>query len=231
PLWQMVFDGLLPVWQFSPMKLTDWLESQNLTASAFADQLGVSVSTVTRCMNGQRRPEWQTLDAIYKATGGQVTPNDFLSDEAALQGAVQPAPKPNGPDPMSNSDANDRLERTSFLYGANASFVEELYARYQNDPASVDPEWRTFFEGLGDEKEDVLKEAKGASWKRSDWPVIANGELVSALDGNWGSAAAEAGKVKEKIAERRPAASEEEIRSATLDSVRALMMIRAYRIR
>ncbi|HCX68063.1 MAG TPA: addiction module antidote protein, HigA family, partial [Rhodobiaceae bacterium] len=37
------------------MKLTDWLESNGLTASAFAEQLGVSVSTVTRCMNGQRR--------------------------------------------------------------------------------------------------------------------------------------------------------------------------------
>ncbi len=227
----MMFDGLLPVWQFPLMKLTDWLESQNLTASAFADQLGVSVSTVTRCMNGQRRPEWQTLDAIYKATGGQVTPNDFLSDDTALPEAVQAAPKPDGPDPMSSNGTNDRLERTSFLYGANASFVEELYARYQGDPQSVDAEWRTFFDGLGDDKEDVLKEAKGASWERDDWPVIANGELVSALDGNWGSATIEAGKVKEKIAERRPAASQDEIRAATLDSVRALMMIRAYRIR
>ncbi|MBO6904233.1 MAG: helix-turn-helix domain-containing protein, partial [Parvibaculum sp.] len=168
----MIFDGLLPVWQFPLMKLTDWLESQNLTASAFADQLGVSVSTVTRCMNGQRRPEWQTLDAIYKATGGQVTPNDFLSDDTALPEAVQAASKPNGPDPMSNDGTNDRFERTSFLYGANAPLVEELYARYQGDPQSVDAEWRTFFDGLGDEKEDVLKEAKGASWKRSDWPVI-----------------------------------------------------------
>ncbi len=134
----MMFDGLLPVWQFPLMKLTDWLESQNLTASAFADQLGVSVSTVTRCMNGQRRPEWQTLDAIYKATGGQVTPNDFLSDDMALPEAVQAAPKPDGPDPMSSNGTNDRLERTPFLYGANASFVEQLYARYQRDPQPVD---------------------------------------------------------------------------------------------
>ncbi|MBO6691094.1 MAG: 2-oxoglutarate dehydrogenase E1 component [Parvibaculum sp.] len=213
------------------MKLTDWLESNNLTASAFAEQLGVSVSTVTRCMNGQRRPEWQTLDAIYKATGGQVTPNDFLSDETALRTPDHAAAKANGPDIMSKNGENDRLERTSFLYGANAPFVEELYARYQDNPSSVDGEWRTFFEGLGDAPEDVLKEAKGASWKRADWPVPMNGELVSALDGNWSSAMAEAGKMKERLAERRPAASEDEIRAATLDSVRALMMIRAYRIR
>src|SRR5690606_2466552 len=136
------------------MKLADWLESNNLTASAFAEQLGVSVSTVTRCMNGQRRPEWQTLDAIYKATGGQVTPNDFLSDETALQTPAQAAAKANGPDIMSKNGENDRLERTSFLYGANAPFVEELYARYQDNPSSVDGEWRTFFEGLGDAPED-----------------------------------------------------------------------------
>ena len=130
---------------------------------------------------------------------------------------------------MSNGSANERFERTSFLYGTNAAFVEELYARFQENPQSVDAEWRGFFESLGDRPEDVLKEARGASWKRADWPVVANGELVSALDGNW--AAMEA-PLKQKISDRKGGgASEAEIRSATLDSVRALMMIRAYRIR
>ncbi|HMM15248.1 MAG TPA: 2-oxoglutarate dehydrogenase E1 component [Parvibaculum sp.] len=129
---------------------------------------------------------------------------------------------------MSNGSANERFERTSFLYGTNAAFVEELYARYQEDPQSVDAEWRNFFDGLGDAPEDVKKVARGASWKRSDWPLIANGELVSALDANWTTLEA---PIKQKISERKTGASEEEIRSATLDSVRALMMIRAYRIR
>ncbi|MGB5948044.1 MAG: 2-oxoglutarate dehydrogenase E1 component [Parvibaculum sp.] len=129
---------------------------------------------------------------------------------------------------MSNGSANERFERTSFLYGTNAAFVEELYARYQEDPQSVDAEWRNFFDGLGDAPEDVKKVARGASWKRSDWPLIANGELVSALDANWTTLEA---PIKQKISERKAGASEEEIRSATLDSVRALMMIRAYRIR
>src|SRR5690606_32487598 len=85
-----------------------------------------------------------------------------------------------------------------------------------------------FFEGLGDAPEDVMKEARGASWQRSDWPPVANGELVSALDANWPAAESQ---IKAKIAERKPSASEADIRAATLDSVRALMMIRAYRIR
>jgi len=213
------------------MKLADWLESNNLTASAFAEQLGVSVSTVTRCMNGQRRPEWQTLDAIYKATGGQVTPNDFLSDDTVLPEAAPPAPKFNGSDPMSNDGANDRLERTSFLYGANAAFVEELQARYQEDPQSVGPEWRTFFDELGDDGEAVRKSVQGASWRRSDWPPQESGELVAALDGNWGADMPNEAKVRSRIEQRSPGATQEEIRAATLDSVRALMMIRAYRIR
>ncbi|MAB14285.1 2-oxoglutarate dehydrogenase E1 component, partial [Parvibaculum sp.] len=121
-------------------------------------------------------------------------------------------------------------ERTSFLYGTNAGFVEELYARYLNDPASVDAEWKQFFDELDDERENVLKEVRGASWQRDDWPVSANGELVSALDGNW--PAAEQKKLAEKVAARAPAGtSEESVRKATLDSIRAIMMIRAYRIR
>lgn len=122
---------------------------------------------------------------------------------------------------MSNDGANERLERTSFLYGTNAPFVEQLYARYQEDKSSVDAEWQRFFEGLGDPREDVIKEARGASWERRDWPYYANG------DAETGEAA-----LKAKVSDHKGSgATQDEIRSATLDSVRALMMIRAYRIR
>ena len=130
---------------------------------------------------------------------------------------------------MSKSSSNEQLERTSFLFGTNAPFVEELYARFQNDPQSVDAEWRTFFASLGDDTADVLREAEGASWKRQDWPMHANGEMVSALDGNWPAADEQA--IRTKLQARTPEASEESIRASTLDSVRAIMMIRAYRIR
>ena len=42
------------------------------------------------------------------------------------------------------------LEETSFLYGANSDFIEDLYSRYLGDPQSVDPSWQNFFAGLGD---------------------------------------------------------------------------------
>jgi 2-oxoglutarate dehydrogenase E1 component (EC 1.2.4.2) len=72
--------------------------------------------------------------------------------------------------------------------------------------------------------------ARNASWTRPDWPPKANGELVSALDGNW----PEVSKIVEKKIEAKaqPAGiGPEELRQATLDSVRAIMMIRAYRMR
>ena len=51
-----------------------------------------------------------------------------------------------------------RAEQTSFLFGANAPFIEELYGRYVADAGSVDPEWRTFFEALSEQGADVLAE-------------------------------------------------------------------------
>src|SRR5918995_6610106 len=128
---------------------------------------------------------------------------------------------------MTKPDLNEVFERTSFLYGGNARFIEQLYARYLNDPSSVDPQWQAFFAGLGDDPQAALKEANGASWGRPDWPEIANGEIVSAFDGNW---AAVEPPVSAKI-ERRGGLTGEELRKATLNSVRALMMIRAYRMR
>ena len=59
---------------------------------------------------------------------------------------------------MSRQDANAAFARTSFLYGGNAAYIEELYARYEADPASVDAEWRAFFESLKDERADVMQE-------------------------------------------------------------------------
>src|SRR4051812_42018166 len=65
-----------------------------------------------------------------------------------------------------------QAEQTSFLFGANAPFIEELYARYLGDPNAVDGEWRTFFEALAEQKGDVLAEVRGASWAPNGARVI-----------------------------------------------------------
>ena len=133
---------------------------------------------------------------------------------------------------MARQDENDVFAQTSFLYGGNAAYIEDLHARYEKDPASVDAEWRDFFAALGETGDDVRKNAAGAPWKRPDWPITPNGELVAALDGNWPETARKVEKrIETKAAEKGDAVSPEQLQQATRDSTRALMMIRAYRMR
>ncbi|WP_442580894.1 2-oxoglutarate dehydrogenase E1 component [Mesorhizobium sp. ASY16-5R] len=128
--------------------------------------------------------------------------------------------------------ANDQFSITSFLYGGNADYIEQLQAAYEDDPQSVSPEWRDFFGALKDDAGDVRKNAKGASWSKPNWPIAANGELVSALDGNWGLIEKVIEKkVKDKAVANGKVMSDDEVHQATRDSVRAIMMIRAYRMR
>ncbi len=133
---------------------------------------------------------------------------------------------------MARQDANNVFALTSFLYGANAGYIEDLYAQFVENPSSLDPEWRDFFSGLKDDKADVVKLANGATWKRPDWPLQATGELINAFDGNWAPLETHVGnRLKEKAAEKGQTLSDVDVHQATRDSVRALMMIRAYRMR
>lgn len=133
---------------------------------------------------------------------------------------------------MARQEANKNFALTSFLYGANASYIEDLYAQYQENPAALDETWRDFFGELKDDRDAVMKEARGAPWRRPDWPIAANGELVSALDGNWAPVEQDLGnKLKGKAKSNGVELTEDQVHKATRDSVRALMMIRAYRMR
>jgi 2-oxoglutarate dehydrogenase E1 component len=130
---------------------------------------------------------------------------------------------------MSRQDANAAFALTSFLYGGNADYIDDLYARYEADPRSVDAEWQTFFQSLKDNAVDVERNARGPSWGRPDWPPLPGGDLVAALDGNWTETFG--AKVKAQAQSRGVDISSAEVERATRDSVRALMLIRAYRAR
>ena len=138
---------------------------------------------------------------------------------------------------MTDQSANDQFRASSFLQGHNAEYIEQLYARYSENPDAVDDSWRQFFRDLGDAQPDVQKEAAGPSWARADWPPIPGDDLTAALDGQWPEAPdlPKAGMLAEKIAnkaqEKAVTVSDAQIKRAVLDSIRALMLIRAYRIR
>ena len=126
---------------------------------------------------------------------------------------------------------NASFARTAFLDGGNAAYIEQLQDRYLKDPASLDASWREFFAQLEDDGAAVAKAAQGPRWKRPGWPAAGTDDLVSALDGNWAAVETRiGGKLKTQTGEAG-SFSQEDLLRATRDSVHALMMIRAYRMR
>jgi 2-oxoglutarate dehydrogenase E1 component len=133
---------------------------------------------------------------------------------------------------MSRQDANATFARTSFLYGGNAAYIEDLHARYEKDPASVEAEWQTFFQALKDDGKAVLKTAQGASWERPNWPVRPNDDLTAALDGQWVEQERRIGdKIKKQAQATGVDIAAADVQQAARDSIHALMLIRAYRMR
>ncbi|HEY8160973.1 MAG TPA: 2-oxoglutarate dehydrogenase E1 component [Methylocystis sp.] len=140
------------------------------------------------------------------------------TDDVAGPGA------PGGP----RSAQNHGFATTSFLQGASAAYIEGLLDAYEADPSSISPEWAKFFGEMGIAPGAARPASDGPSWARPDWPPTANGEWVSALTGEYPSAPAQ--KPAPKGAPIPPPTADD-IRRASRDSVRALMMIRAYRMR
>jgi 2-oxoglutarate dehydrogenase E1 component len=112
---------------------------------------------------------------------------------------------------------------SSFLSGPNAAFIVELYARYAEDPQSVEPGWRSYFASLGEEAAAALADLRGASWAPRRAEFVVNGAAASTARAGNGAAAA--------LAEAPAAGSLEALRAAANDSIRALQLIRSYRVR
>ncbi len=101
------------------------------------------------------------------------------------------------------------LNKSTALYGANTDFIGRLYNRFLDDPQSVDIEWARFFAELGDDAANVISEVDGPSWGRK-----------FAYEG-----------LEEENGKAHAPLAVEDNRDAILDSIRALMMIRVYRVR
>ncbi|MGB0306364.1 MAG: 2-oxoglutarate dehydrogenase E1 component [Paracoccaceae bacterium] len=136
---------------------------------------------------------------------------------------------------MTDQSANEQFHASSFMQGHNAAYLEQLYAQYAHDPNTVDSAWQAFFQALGDADLDVKADASGPSWARKDWPPQPSDDLTAALTGEWMPPPQEAAAAKEKILgkakELDSTVSQEAVKRAVLDSIRALMIIRAHRIR
>ncbi len=143
---------------------------------------------------------------------------------------------------MSRNALNEQFLRTSFLNGANAAYVEDMQIRYDRNPGSVSDEWRHFFESLQENRSRTRVDehsrpetvATGPSWGVALDELQSNGassDLIAALTGDYGATEI---RVRDRIAERAQTAGYEMSPAASLratqDSIRALMMIRSYRV-
>jgi 2-oxoglutarate dehydrogenase E1 component len=109
---------------------------------------------------------------------------------------------------------------STILSGANGAFIAELHERWLRNPATVDASWQAFFDGLAEDAAALGAEIQGPSWARERTRVIGAGDAAAPRKNGKGNGA---------LAEK--GASLEQVQAATRDSVRALMLIRAYRIR
>src|SRR5258708_33820576 len=133
---------------------------------------------------------------------------------------------------MSRQDANAAFAATSFLYGGNAGYMDDLYARFEADPNAVDSEWRVFFQSLKDDRTQVLKSARGPSWTLPNWPAPPRGDLIGALAGDWGEVERAVGQ-KLTAAAQSPGVeiSAARVHHAPRDSIHPLIPIPPARIR
>jgi len=105
---------------------------------------------------------------------------------------------------------------TSFLSGANATFIAEMHKAWSDNPASVDQQWADWFASMGALGVDV--EAV-PDWGSGPSQVVGANDPEASIKA-----------VAKGIAGDRDLMAGD-VRSATLDSLRAIMLIRAYRIR
>ena len=116
------------------------------------------------------------------------------------------------------SDAGAQID-FSLLSGANATFIAEMNRAWRADPKSVDQNWNAYFQAFGDLAEAGDDIEAGPSWGRDQ------SRVVGAVDPDASIKAVAKGHVTGRMINAA------DMRAATLDSLRAVMLIRAYRIR
>ena len=116
------------------------------------------------------------------------------------------------------SDAAAQID-FSLLSGANATFIAEMNRAWRANPKSVDQNWNAYFQAFGDLAQAGDDIETGPSWGREQ------SRVVGAIDPDASIKAVAKGHVSGRTIKAA------DMRAATLDSLRAVMLIRAYRIR
>ncbi len=113
----------------------------------------------------------------------------------------------------------------SFLNGVNAEYIAHLYAQYLKSPSNIDDSWCDFFGSLNDNEVMFLKELAGASWTPDDNSRdhrMFGSAAVAPFDGVLVEAAND---------KKAGAVNQADAQKAARDSIRALMLVHAFRFR
>ena len=136
---------------------------------------------------------------------------------------------------MNEQSSNEFFHGSSFMQGQNAEYLESLQQNFKQNPNSVDSAWQAFFQSLETDPADNGNSPQKPSWTRQDWPQQPNDEITGALTSEWGDDSEIAIRANEVINAKANVAnftlSDEAVERAVLDSIRAIMIIRAHRIR
>ncbi|MBW4331172.1 2-oxoglutarate dehydrogenase E1 component [Stakelama sp. CBK3Z-3] len=118
------------------------------------------------------------------------------------------------------------LDFSEIAGGVSPAFVETLYRKYKADPGSVESGWREWFDGL----ENAVS---GPSWANPNWPPKDTDSLTAALDPTQMEAQPVAAKPSKAAARQVAGAAPntDDVAKAAGDSIRAMMLIRTYRVR
>ena len=108
-----------------------------------------------------------------------------------------------------SSSKNLEYKKTSFLNKSNSAFIEEMYIKYIEKDPNLPESWREYFKDLNDDIESIIKEVEGPSW--------AQRKKVN-LD-----------KITNELAGQNQNISTTQ--SSITQSIKAIALIRAYRIR
>ncbi|MDB3931789.1 2-oxoglutarate dehydrogenase E1 component [Candidatus Pelagibacter sp.] len=111
---------------------------------------------------------------------------------------------------------NLEFEKTSFLTKSNSAFLEQMYLKYINKDLDLPSSWKNYFDDLGDELDLVVNEIKGPSWA----PIKKQINIVEK-------------KPKKEVHSNvsvRNLISENNLQN-NIDSIKAVELIRAYRLR
>jgi 2-oxoglutarate dehydrogenase E1 component len=113
------------------------------------------------------------------------------------------------------------------LSGINAEYIAHLYGLYLSSPDEIDKSWQDFFSDLNDDEITLLQELHGASWTPEESSKDKRGFKEAANANN--VTASSQGNISARDTNHDIGYTE--IRKAALDSIRALLLIRTYRVR